>query len=207
MNTRITILTASRLEQQPLHDCLGHHYAGCDLTWVVGGLGAGATAVATLKSIQNLQPELIIQAGIAGALSHQDIAVGDVILVGSDYQADLGAWRNDKERYFQYFDTLEEAAIVKCPYAEVLSGHFSVVGARSANSACSGVPLRIDDVLESMEGAAFFGVCHAEGMPFLQLRAISNHVDDLREEWRIPTALEALTKGMETLLKNIRFSI
>lgn len=204
MNVRITILSATQLEQQPLRDRFGDHYAGYDLTWIVGGMGAGATAVATLKIIENLQPNIIIQTGIAGTLSRDGVAVRDVVLVGSDYQADLGAWRNGTERHFEHFDTLSEAAVIECPYAEPLGEYLRIVSARSANSACSSLPIRAGEVLESMEGAAFFGICYAERVPFLQLRAISNHVDDLRGEWQVPRALEALVGGMDTLLGNLR---
>lgn len=202
MSRAIAILTATQLEQEPLYAHLGDSHAGYRLTWHTGGMGAGAAAAAALKIIRDQRPGLIIQAGIAGALPRKHLAVCDTVLVGSDYQADLGAWRPETG-CFEPFSTVPEAAVVECPYAGPLREHFRIVPARSANSACSPLPLRDLEALESMEGAAFFGVCHAEEIPYLQLRSISNRVGDPRDQWRIPEALETLTAGLERLLQNL----
>lgn len=202
MSRPIAILTATALEQQPLRTHLGDHYAGHELSWHIGGMGAGATSAATLKIIRDQRPDLIIQAGIAGALPRKHLAVCDTVLVGSDYQADLGAWRPETG-CFEPFSTLPEAAVFECPYAEPLREHFRIIAARSANSACSPLPLRGLEALESMEGAAFFGVCHAEGIPYLQLRSISNRVGDPRDQWRIPEALDSLKEGLAALLDTL----
>lgn len=202
MTSPVAILTATELEQHPLRALLGDSYAGHELSWHVGGMGAGATAAATLKIIRDQRPGLIIQAGIAGALPRKHLTVCDTVLVGSDYQADLGAWRPETGR-FEPFDTLTEAETVVCPYTEPLRGQFRIICARSANSACSPLPLRSNEALESMEGAAFFGVCAAEKAPFLQVRSVSNHVGDPRGQWRIPEALDSLALGLGILLKNL----
>lgn len=198
MKKPIVILTATALEQEPLRARLTDR----ELIWVVGGMGAGATAAATLRAIRDLRPGLVIQAGIAGALPRKHLSAGDTVLVGNDRQADLGAWRPETGR-FEAFDSCAEAQTVACPYTEPLRGAFRIIAARSVNSACAPLPLRDDEALESMEGAAFFAVCRDEGVPFLQLRAVSNHVGDPRSEWRIPEALESLASNLECLLKNL----
>lgn len=199
MKHSVAILTATETEQRPLRQHLGESYAGRRLLWAVSGMGAGATAAATLHIVRDLRPGIVVQAGIAGALPGKHLSVADTVLVGSDYQADLGAWRPETGR-FEPFADLPEAQTVACPYAEPLREHFRVVGARSANSACSPLPLRGGEALESMEGAAFFSVCQAGKVPFLQLRSVSNRVGDPRAQWRIPEALEALSGGMAALL-------
>lgn len=198
----IAILTATESEQEPLRDLLGDSYAGRELLWRVGGMGAGATAAAALRIIRDLRPAFIIQAGIAGALPRKHLSVADTVLVESDYQADLGAWRPETG-LFEPFDTLPEAGMIVCPHAEPLREHFRLIAARSANSACSPLPLGGGEALESMEGAAFFGVCRAEKVPFLQLRSVSNHVGDPRGQWRIPEALDSLAKALAVLLKTL----
>lgn len=200
MKNAVVILTATELEQKPLRELLGDSYAGHELLWHVGGMGAGATAAATLRIIRDQQPGLIIQAGIAGALPRKHLTVTDTVLVGSDYQADLGAWRPETG-CFEPFGTLPEAEVIVCPCAEPLREHFRVVAARSANSACSPLPLRGGEAMESMEGAAFFEVCRAEKVSFLQVRSVSNRVGDPRALWRIPEALNALTDGVRKLLQ------
>ena len=48
--------------------------------------------------------------------------------------------------------------------------------------------------VENMEGAVVFAVCESAGVRCGEIRAVSNRVDDARENWDIPAALENLTK-------------
>jgi futalosine hydrolase len=49
--------------------------------------------------------------------------------------------------------------------------------------------------VESMEGAAFFYVCLMEGIPFIEIRAISNYVGERdKSKWEIPFALKNLSE-------------
>lgn len=197
------ILTATRLEQAPLRQRLGDRYASHALQWCIGGMGAGATAAATQRILQEQAPRLIIQAGIAGSLRRDltPATAHTAYIVRSDRQADLGAWRSESGT-FEPFATLPEAQTIECPYAERLSSLLPQLPARSTNSACMPLPLRDDEALESMEGAAFFGVCQNSAIPYLQLRSISNRVGDPRTAWRIDEALKILTAGLEIVLRN-----
>ncbi|MCB0705698.1 MAG: hypothetical protein KDC34_10330, partial [Saprospiraceae bacterium] len=54
---------------------------------------------------------------------------------------------------------------------------------------------KYDPDLESMEGAACFYVCMLEGVPFLQIRAISNYVEPRnRDNWEIGLAIDKLNE-------------
>lgn len=204
MSAPIVILTATELEQRPLRDRLGDHPTCPQLVWRIGGMGAGATGAATLRIVRDLQPAVIVQAGIGGALPHASLNLAEVVLVGSDFQADLGAWRSESRR-FEPFAQRPEALPIPCPYAEPLREQFRIVAARSVNTACAPVPLRGDEAVESMEGAAFFGVCRDERVPFFQLRAISNRVGDPRDAWHISEALQSLADGLVRLLESPNF--
>ncbi|MBQ3026966.1 MAG: hypothetical protein IJD27_05505, partial [Alistipes sp.] len=58
--------------------------------------------------------------------------------------------------------------------------------------------------VENMEGAALFALAEAEGVRCGEIRAISNYVDEERNEWNIDLALERLTKTILNLdLENI----
>lgn len=48
--------------------------------------------------------------------------------------------------------------------------------------------------IENMEGAVVFAVCESAGVRCGEIRAVSNRVDDARDKWDIPAALESLTK-------------
>jgi futalosine hydrolase len=54
---------------------------------------------------------------------------------------------------------------------------------------------RYDCCVESMEGAAFHYVCLQEGMPFAQVRAISNYVTPRdKSQWQMKDAIVNLNK-------------
>ena len=64
-----------------------------------------------------------------------------------------------------------------------------------------------DAQVESMEGAAFFwGALHA-GIPFMEIRAISNAVEPRnRDNWNIPLALNNLNQVLVELLNGMATS-
>jgi futalosine hydrolase len=59
-------------------------------------------------------------------------------------------------------------------------------------------------VVESMEGGALHYVCLQEGLPFLQLRSVSNDVG-IRDKtkWNIPLAIGELNKKLTGLLNEL----
>lgn len=201
----IVILSATEREQQPLRESLaGLPYAG-PVDWRVTGMGAGAAAYGTLKAITRYKPALLIQAGIAGAFPDRKVELGDVVFVEFDRQADLGAWREETGRFECFAAQGSGGNEISCPYIESLGlqGLFPAIAARSVNTACSPLLTTGDEVVESMEGAAFFSVCRAEEVPFLQVRSISNRVGDPRDGWKIDEALVALAEGLKRLLTKL----
>ena len=57
--------------------------------------------------------------------------------------------------------------------------------------------------VESMEGAACFQVCLRAGIPFYEIRAVSNYVEIRnRAAWNIPLALSAMEEALCDLLQN-----
>jgi futalosine hydrolase len=58
--------------------------------------------------------------------------------------------------------------------------------------------------LESMEGAAFFYACLAEGVPFIEIRSVSNYVAERdKSYWNIPLAIQKLDKTLDRLMKEL----
>ena len=54
---------------------------------------------------------------------------------------------------------------------------------------------------ESMEGAAFMFVCENEGIPYAQIRGVSNFVEKRnKENWNIPLAIENVSKKVFEIL-------
>jgi futalosine hydrolase len=55
--------------------------------------------------------------------------------------------------------------------------------------------------IESMEGAAFMYACRVAGVPFAQVRAVSNRVEQRnRAAWDLPGAIAAVNRIALTIL-------
>ena len=178
--------------------------AGCrqieGLDFHVTGIGAANTAAAVARILGRSAPDYYcaIQAGIAGAY-HRGLNIGDAVLVVSDRQADLGAWRGDRLEEFA-----RDAPPIECPRISDIAWQGPVVRAQSVNTAATPlVPRGLADI-ETMEGAAFFTAAAESGVKFLQLRVISNYVDDPREKWQIERAIAALPDALAQLLEAVR---
>lgn len=55
--------------------------------------------------------------------------------------------------------------------------------------------------IESNEGASIFYVCLQHGIPFMEIKAISNHYNKT-DSWNIPLALDNLTVKLNTILSH-----
>lgn len=174
---------------------------------VSGGVGPVAAAVSTGCLLR--QPyDLVVSAGLAGGFAAA--AVGAVVVADAVVHADLGA--ETAEGFVSMADL--GWGTVRHPVPPGLAAEFgrrtsAVTGAVLTVSTVTGSRQRADQLLarhpdavaEAMEGV---GVCLAAGragVPFAELRAISNPVGPRdRESWQIPDALAALGGAFERLL-------
>lgn len=145
--------------------------ARSDLDIRICGVGVVECALSVAEIISREHPEQVVLCGIAGAYD-RSLKVGDVVSVVAEQTATLPPIYINKY-----------SATIPLPLPKVLSNTVMAVGAEAAGAQ-----------VENMEGAAVFALCNKFGVPCGQIRAISNYVDDARELWDIPTALEALTK-------------
>lgn len=182
--TDIVIIGATAAELAPFSD----------LTTLESGMGATNTAIATLRAIKKFSPRVIIQVGICGAIE-KSLYLCEPVLIESDFQGDLGAWRGEK---FEFFANEP----IYCPLASDFD--FRKVRGVSVNAACTPSAYRGDAQVESMEGAAFFAAANSLKVDFLQLRTVSNFVGQPRGQWKINEAIEALRPALEKILDKFR---
>jgi futalosine hydrolase len=182
---------------------------------VVAGIGAVNTAHALSEYFATHQkPSLVIQTGIAGAYVPAGISVGSVVLADTEIYGDLGvlmvdgwqpmeavgiplvAARDGRPARFNYFP-LDETLVAR---ASGIGGSLITrTGPFLTLSIVTGVRTLGDELhdrfgalCESMEGAAAAHVCALHDTPFLEVRGISNLVEDRdRSKWRIKEAAEA----------------
>lgn len=178
---------------------------------LITGVGGVATAYSLGKVLQQRSFDLAIQAGIAGAFSHE-VEKGSVWQVSEEYFADLGAEAGPVFMDLFEMQLLDENAP---PYTQkkllapvlppsVLS-LLPALPAISVNMVSGNTETikrwmkKYRPGLESMEGAAFFYVCKQEEIPFIQVRSVSNYVE-VRDtaRWSIGPAIQNLN---DTLIR------
>lgn len=186
-----------------------HH----EIEIIITGVGMVATTFQLTKKLAHHHYDWVIQAGIAGSYDMQ-LALGTLCWVQSERMGDLGA--EDHYRFLDIFDLAlqdpnETPYMNGClwnPLLELPFGFTAIKASALTVNTTSGSETTIATrsnkyhaQLESMEGAAFHWVCLQYGVPFLQLRSISNYVEPRdKDKWEIPKAIEALNHSLAAAL-------
>jgi futalosine hydrolase len=179
-----------------------------------GGVGKVNAAAATAVMIDRYQPQLVINTGCAGAYSSSGLSIGNLVVASEEVLADEGVVVSDGWKDLRYMNLPSIAqGGLSCYNVLPLSRHASekamqladnygvfLMRGRSATvSTCSGthycgveLSQRWNALIENMEGAAVAQVCLRCGIDCLEIRGISNLVEerDLKK-WNIPRAVEA----------------
>lgn len=177
--------------------------------FLLGGVGVAAAAASTATALAGRSYDLVICAGIAGGFA--PVAIGDTVVASAVVMADLGA--EDGTRFLtssalglgpERFDldpavTAELAERTGSRVGAVLSVS-TVTGTRAtADARLSRSP---DAVAEAMEGAGVLTAARRHGVPFAEVRTVSNLVGPRdRPAWRIGPALDALTTAISAVAR------
>jgi futalosine hydrolase len=180
--------------------------AGHDVDVLTTGVGMVATAAWSSRVLARGQYDVALNLGVCGTFDPA-LAPGSVVHVVTDRLPELGAEDDDA------FLTIEELQLlgdnefpfqagrlmnVAPPVNAVLSGlpavHGITVNTVHGNDASiAAIRRRCEPQVESMEGAAFMYACLIHGLPFAQVRAVSNIVERRnRGSWKIAEAIRAL---------------
>lgn len=179
----------------------------------VAGVGPIAAAASTAKLLAKSQYDLVISAGIGGGFTSR-AEVGSLVVASEIIVADLGVETPegfcsldqlgfgstripvDADLVYRIVAALARA---KLPVntGPVLTVSTVTGTAQSAAELLVRVP---EAVAEAMEGYGVALAAHAEGIPVLELRAISNVVGPRdRGNWRIEEALQVLARASSVL--------
>ncbi len=173
-----------------------------DVQSVISGVGLTATAVATIKLIEQQQPDLLILAGIAGVYPHAPFKIHDVVLVESEVEGDLGFFTPAGFTHLAQLPIemeFERRHTLTCPDLPD-SAPFQRARSMSLNAAMAPFVDTSNVDIENMEGAAFFYACLQQSQKFLELRAISNIVRIGEDDWDMQGSVRALTDGLHRLI-------
>ncbi|HOZ84190.1 MAG TPA: futalosine hydrolase [Niabella sp.] len=203
----ILIVSATEFEIKPSLKFFKKH----QLPVLITGVGAGAAIYAITKAIEKYKPSLILQAGIGGSMDRQ-INIGDVVVVAQDFFGDLGVMENKQWRSLLDLGFMKpnqkpfKNGILANPNKRAIHqsglGMVRAVTVNEITTSKSRIKMYKDQgvSIETMEGAALHYVALMEGIPFLQIRSISNAVGERdKSKWDIVGAIQKLNAVMMKL--------
>lgn len=157
---------------------------------VVCGVGPVDAAVRTAAAIADHRPSVILHVGIAGARAASGLAAPALVIGEVALYADLGVPERWAPRSIPAAPTLLLAAQRALPEATVRTiGTSAHVGGTT------------DCDVEAMEGFAVLRAAQLAGIPAIEVRAISNHIEELdRARWHFEAAFAAITAATPRLV-------
>ncbi|PTL40051.1 futalosine hydrolase [Alkalicoccus saliphilus] len=207
----ILILTAVEKERKAVQDGIG-----TDPSWQTAlcGFGPVEAAVRTAVLLGTNKPDIVINAGVAGGFAGRS-SIGDTVLGSESILADLGAespdgFINAEDLGFgknTWHTNIAESVLPAFPAETTHVGQILTVStATGTDSGERNLRIRYPEAFaEAMEGAGVASAADAAGIPYLELRTISNKVGprDLGG-WELSRALTALTDSLRLLKEALK---
>jgi futalosine hydrolase len=200
--------------------------AGQPVALQCSGVGKANAAAGALLLLEVLRPEAVICFGSAGVYPGQDLRIGDLLLASEEVYGDEGAATSAGfldmqdlglplaeragETWFNRFpadpDLLAQAQ--RLLVRDMGRQRRVAVGPLVTVSTCSGTVAagvllaeRTGGLGENMEGAAVAQICARLGVPWLEIRGISNLVEERApERWDLPAATTVAQLAVRAVL-------
>lgn len=213
---QILVCAATAFEVAATSAFIEAHGIGNRVAVLVTGVGAVPATYRLTKAVTGRRPDLVLQAGIAGCFD-TSIPLCTTVAVLRENLGDLGVLEN--ATFTSAFDLglirhneqpWEGAKLVN-PHTELIRDTGLVVADGVTVNEISTNEDRIsyyknglEATVESMEGAALHFVGLAEGLPFLQIRTISNFVGERdKSRWMLQEANDILNLELQRVLAKL----
>ena len=189
---------------------------GREIDVLITGVGMVATSTWCSRTLCAEQFDAALNLGVCGSF-RAALEPGSVVNVVTDRLAELGAEDGDAFLTIQQMNLLRDdefpftggrlvnastppfGAMNDLPKVEGIT--VSTVHGNEASIAR--VTERFNPDVESMEGAAFMYACLVHGVPFAQVRAVSNIVERRnRSAWKLTEAIAALALEARRILQS-----
>lgn len=200
--------------------------AGQPVALQYSGVGKANAAACALLLLEVLHPEAVICFGSAGVYPGNGLRIGDLLLASEEVYGDEGAVTStgfldmqglglplaerSGEKWFNRFPADAEllSQVQRLLVRELGSQHRVAVGPMVTVSTCSGTPAvatqlaeRTGGLGENMEGAAIAQICARLGIPWLEIRGISNLVEERDPaRWDLPAAVTVAQQAVRVVL-------
>ena len=162
------------------------------------GIGAVNTAQALTAALESVRPRFVLQVGVGGAYAGAQLNVGDLAVATEENDGELGILARRAT-------TLILEAAWPCGAPAVRSGPFVTVQ-QCSGLAARGAELaaRYNAICENMEGAAAAQLCTLYEVPFVELRGISNLVEDRNTgAWKLSLASRNVQQAARVLMETL----
>jgi futalosine hydrolase len=181
------------------------------------GVGMVATAAWCSRVFASDHYDVALNVGVCGSF-RAALAPGRVVQVTADRLPELGAEDGDAFLTVHQLQLLGESEFpfeggllvnAAPPPLAPLTALRAVTGitvntVHGSEPTIAAIRRRYDPDVESMEGAAFMYACLIAGVPFAQVRAVSNFVERRnRGAWKLEQAIRALGEESVRLLESL----
>ncbi len=209
------IVTATEQEMSPIAERLA---AVPGWTPLVAGIGCLETAVNLSRFLAGSHERIkgIINCGVAGAFVGAGPGLLDVCLADHETLADVGVWLADGIIDFATIElpvSFSLAGPLLNRARQILSRHgmqswtgpfVTVLAVSGTLARGESLRVRFQAICENMEGAAVARVAQAFHLPCLEVRAISNMVEDRDlHKWQLAGAIQRCAETMAILLPGL----
>ena len=164
----------------------------CGRAGLVCGVGPVEAAATTARALAVSRPDAVLHVGIAGAHRASGLEPRQLVLGSRAVYEDLRLTSGLAPRDVTPDEALLRAAQGALPEAAVLP--IATTARVGGGTECP---------VEAMEGFAVLRAATLAGVPAVELRAISNLVEDARADWRIEDALAALADAIPRVVAAI----
>jgi futalosine hydrolase len=217
---------AERLRSSLPWDIYVAEKASSKIVFTVSGIGTANAAAASALVAQLFTPDLLITTGCAGAYLGCGLEIGDIALATSEVFADEGVvtpegWQSlehigipllDRKgrRFFNEIPLSPQVNATALQVAEQLGIAPLAAGRFLTVATCSGTNARGEDlkdrfggICENMEGAAVALMAARYGIACMELRGISNYVEDRDiTRWDLSQAAANSQRFLEQFIRN-----
>jgi futalosine hydrolase len=197
---------------------------GKDVIYTISGMGKANAAHSATVLLERYSPSVVILFGVGGAYPSSGIGIGDVAIAVKEVYGDEGVLTPDgfrgtdfigipllkigRKRYFNEFPLFPpRMPLVSGKNFEIRYGIFITVSASTGTrNRADALEKMFGAVCENMEGAAVAQVCTMYNIPLIEVRGISNIVEDRdKGKWNLIVASEHCQKVVMELLKGSAF--
>ncbi len=205
--------------------------SGTDICLAHSGIGKAAAAATAVTLLSNCRAEALWLFGCGGAYPNSGLTIGDLALANAEIFGDEGV-ATDKGfselsrmklpmrqssvsgQFFNIWPVSQElhdwaqpcmAKFAATTGTTLCSGPFVTVSTcTGTTSKAMEIESRTDGICENMEGAAVALACQQLAVPMLEIRGISNLVEDRdTSRWNLPGGMAAAQSAILNLIETL----